>query len=183
MDSVMGTSSGVMFPGMVNSSGSGGLFLHGFNISSSSGQVHPLPAFPKKVDNLKLFYEIWDTEWRAMMSTHYDNHRRYKWSAQFGKKSGKVTGKRWHVCKDFLFFVDSVPQKERPSVFSVMENFCTANGVCPNILVKKVFYFMANPELVVEKEYEGLPSKLWVALYMDGFEVQGKQNSKKQRVV
>jgi hypothetical protein len=163
-----------------------GLASGGFNLSTPGGSTRgsgqsffPLPSFPDKIDNIASFYQRWDTEWRGMMAAHRNANRIYKWAEGFGKKHGAVMGKRWHVCKDFLSFMDGVhPPAQQKVALEVLEQFGLDNGVKHNIIVKKVFFHLANPLHVEGKEYKGLSAKLLTALTAAGFVI--KQSATKQ---
>ncbi len=144
--------------GGIGGSSSGDAGGIGGSGSSKPKVFKPLPTMPKQIEPLSLsaFYGTWDSSWRGMMGEHFVEHKEYAWADVFGKQPGATIGKRWHMYKDFLLYIDGFAVPLRKQVLEAFEQFAFSNGISFTKVVKKVFYHIARPHTQPDADVAGL---------------------------
>jgi hypothetical protein len=125
--------------------------------------------------------------WKQLFQKHTNYYKKCQWKKCFNKQYSSINSKRWHMYKDFLYFLDNLDHNDRNTTYKVLESFATRNNIDHNKLVKKVFYHCIRMHTVPDKDIANLPEILHQELITNGIivnQIDVKQDhSKKERKV
>lgn len=124
----------------------------------------PLPSMPQIVVDIRSLYEMYITSWKQLFQKHTEYYTKCQWSKCFNKKDAGINSKRWHMYKDFLYFMDSLDQNDKCIAYKVMESFAARNNLDHNKLIKKVFYHCVRVCTVTDKDIGNLHEMLYQEL-------------------
>lgn len=122
----------------------------GDNQVKEQQNVKSLPALPRAIDNMRIFYDTWKTNMKTLYDEHKATYQTFLWRKVFGKQ-GDVMAKRYHMTKDFLEFLDSHPDQTE-TLLSLFETFCHENKLAHTGFVKRVFYGALRPNNTYSQE-------------------------------
>jgi hypothetical protein len=121
----------------------------------------PLPSMPQIVVDIRSLYDMYNNNWRSLFQTHINYYKKCQWTKCFNKQDAGINSKRWHMYKDFLYFMDNLDKNDRVTSFKVLESFAAKNNIDHNKLVKKIFYHCVRPNTVPDKDITNLPVELY----------------------
>lgn len=124
----------------------------------------PLPSMPQIVVNIRSLYDMWVNSWKQLFQKHTDYYTKCQWTKCFNKKDAGINSKRWHMYKDFLYFMDNLDQNDKCIAYNVMESFAIKNNLDHNKLIKKVFYHSVRVCTVTDKDIGNLHEMLYQEL-------------------
>jgi hypothetical protein len=81
----------------------------------------PLPSMPQVVVDIRSLYDMWVYSWKDLFQKHTSYYKKCQWTKCFNKKDAGINSKRWHMYKDFLYFIDTLDQNDKNKTYNVME--------------------------------------------------------------
>lgn len=143
----------------------------------------PLPSMPQIVVDIRSLYDMYVDTWKQLFKNHTDYYQKCMWTKCFNKQDAAVSSKRWHMYKDFLYFMDTLDPNDKIIAFTVLESFAQKNNLDHNKLIKKVFYHCVRPNTIPDKEINNLPDLLYQELTTNGIvlvQIDTKQDHSKK---
>jgi prophage antirepressor-like protein len=137
--------------------------------NSSVGIRNSLQPLPRDIEDLRSFYLQWSSEMKQSYEQHHQTYHCFRWKDVFAEQ-GNIMGKRHHMMKDWLTFMDSNTQSTE-QLLTLFETFANETNLPHTSVIKKCFYSALRPNKYIEPRYQELITKLVNAIKDAGFEM------------
>lgn len=99
-----------------------------------------LPEIPAAINNIREFYTYWQSVLRPHYGKYLNTHKEIQWVKLFPAKTFKTMGKRWHVMKEWIEYIEKLSPEKQELFLKICEEFGQTLKESQGNVIKRHFY-------------------------------------------